>query len=194
MFVYQLTFNVLEFKIGKATEYITDWKSKGLHGAFLPNVKYFGVNIGIQFIPSVIGKINYASKIVNVYIIYDLDKWPKNPLRNLTLQSCLFGVTSIVKSSDREKYVYSGYGIAFVGKGEWSFGNDSAKNVIIFGVDNSSSSHTDNLKNEGPSFGINGSFGASKRKTKKQMILILVKQRQSFVWVCIIMLIIVTSL
>ena len=90
-------------------------------------------------------------------------------------------MTSIVKSSDREKYVYSGYGIAFVGKGEWSFGNDSAKNDIIFGVDNSSSSHTDNLKNEGPSFGINGSFGTSKRKTKKQMILILVKQRQSFV-------------
>ena len=65
---------MLEFKIGKATEYITDWKSKGLHGAFLPNVKYFGVNIEIQFTPSVIGQINYASKIVNVYIIYDLDK------------------------------------------------------------------------------------------------------------------------
>ena len=34
------------------------------------------------------------------------------------------------------------------GKGEWSFGNNSAKNFIIFGADNSSSYHTDNLKND----------------------------------------------
>ena len=32
--------------------------------------------------------------------------------------------------------------------GEWSFGNDYATNNIIFGVDNSSSSHGDNLKNK----------------------------------------------
>ena len=50
------------------------------------------------------------------------------------------------------------------------FGNDLARNVIIFGVDNSLSSHTDNLKNdflilgEGPTFCINGSFGASEKK------------------------------
>ena len=28
-----------------------------------------------------------------------------------------------------------------------SFGNDYARNIIIFGVDNTSLSHTDNLKN-----------------------------------------------
>ena len=43
--------------------------------------------------------------------------------------------------------MYSSYEIAFDGKGEWSFGNDTAKNVIIFEVDKSSPSHTDNLKN-----------------------------------------------
>ena len=32
------------------------------------------------------------------------------------------------------------------GKGEWSFGNDCARNVVIFGVDNSSSCQTDNQK------------------------------------------------
>ena len=42
--------------------------------------------------------------------------------------------------------VSSDYGIAFDGKGEWNFGNDFARNVIIFGVDNSSSYHTDNRK------------------------------------------------
>ena len=37
-----------------------------------------------------------------------------------------------------------GYGIAFDGAGTWRFGNDYARNVTIFDVDNSSSSHSDN--------------------------------------------------
>ena len=50
--------------------------------------------------------------------------------------------------------------------GSWNFGNNFARNVIIFSVDNSSSSHTDNRKNdvlvsgEGTSNEINGSISA----------------------------------
>ena len=33
--------------------------------------------------------------------------------------------------------MYSSYGIVFDGKGEWSFRNDYARNVIIFGFNNS---------------------------------------------------------
>ena len=137
MFVYQPTFNVLELEVDKYTEYITGWKSKGLynsklralHSVFLPNVKYFANKIGIQFNNTllVLEQINYITKIVNVYIIYDLDNWPKNPLRNCTLKTCLLGATNIVKNSNKEKYVYIGYGIAFDGKADWSFGNDLAK-------------------------------------------------------------------
>ena len=71
----------------------------------------------------------------------------KNQVRNFTLKNCLFGATDIVKNSDKEKYINSGYGIEFDGKVKWSFGNDDARNVMTFGVDNSSSSHTDNLNN-----------------------------------------------
>ena len=35
----------------------------------------------------------------------------------------------------------------FDGEGFWSFDNDSARNVVIIGVNNSSSSHIDNQKN-----------------------------------------------
>ena len=44
------------------------------------------------------------------------------------------------------------------------FGNDFARNLIIVGADNNSSSHSDNHKNnflmlgEGPTYGIKGSF------------------------------------
>ena len=65
---------------------------------------------------------------------------------NFTIKDCLFGGTSILKKSDKEKWVYSGYGIAFDGKGECSFDNDYARTVIIFKVNNSSSSQADNLK------------------------------------------------
>ena len=54
--------------------------------------------------------------------------------------------------------MYSGYRIASDGTGSWNFGNDFAKNIVIFDVDNSASSHTDNRKNnflalgEGPTW------------------------------------------
>ena len=43
----------------------------------------------------------------------------------------------MVKNSDEQKYVYSGYGMTFDSASSWSFDNDTARNVIIFGVDNS---------------------------------------------------------
>ena len=43
--------------------------------------------------------------------------------------------------------MYSDYRIAFDGAGSSSFGNDFTRNFLIFGVDNSSSSHADNHKN-----------------------------------------------
>ena len=57
----------------------------------------------------------------------------------------------------------------FGGAGSWSFDNDTARNVLIFGVDNRSSSYVENRKNnflvlgEGPTFRINGSFGSPEK-------------------------------
>ena len=46
------------------------------------------------------------------------------------------GATSVVNRKDKEKYVYSGYGIVLDSAGSWSFDNDIARKVKIFGVDN----------------------------------------------------------
>ena len=89
---------------------------------------------------------NYLTKIVNVYIVYELYTWPRNPSNNFKFKNCLFGATNIVKISNKEKYVYSGYRITFDSASSWSFDDDFTRNVIIFGVDNSSSSHSDNHK------------------------------------------------
>ena len=49
-------------------------------------------------------------------------------------------------NSDNEKYLYSGYGITFDSTGLGSFDNGFTRNVVIFVVDDSSSSHADNCK------------------------------------------------
>ena len=82
----------------------------------------------------------------------------------------------------------SGYGIAFDGGGLRIFDNDSTRNVIIFGVDNSSSSQTDISKNnflilsEGAFVGITGSFSSPEEefsrhfsKAKAEFCFIMVK-------------------
>ena len=66
--------------------------------------------------------------------------------------------------------MHSGYLITFDSAGFGSFDNGTSRDVIIFGVDNSSSSHADHCKNnflvldEGSTFGINGIFGSPEKK------------------------------
>ena len=85
--------------------------------------------MGIKFDkdPLAVEQKNYLTKIVNVYFVYDSDAWPKSPLRNFAIKNCLFVATSVVKNSDKEKYVYSDFGIGFDRKVEWSFNNDIAR-------------------------------------------------------------------
>ena len=75
----------------------------------------------------------------------------------------------------KSKFSYNGSGKGLDTEGSV---NEVARNVITFGVYNSSSSHTDNRKNnflvlsKGPTFGINDSIGA----TENNLVLRLVKQ------------------
>ena len=181
-FIYQPTLDTLELKKDKGIDYALSLKSKGvynsklklLYTAFLHSIKPSRYKMGIKFdkVPVAVKHYNYLIKIINIYIVYDLDALPKILLRYFTLKNCLFGVTSVVNISDKEKYVYGGYGIAiaFDGKSEWTFYDDYARNVVTFGVDNSSLSHADNPKNsflilgEGNTFGNKGSFGAPEKK------------------------------
>ena len=88
-------------------------------------------------------------------------------LRNFTLRHCFFGATNIVKNSDKEKYVYSDYRIAFDGKVEWNFDNDHARNDIISGVDN----HTKEILLV---------LMEALVHQRKSLVLILVKKTQNF--------------
>ena len=57
----------------------------------------------------------------------------------------MFGAVSLTKHIDMDQYKYSGYGIGFDRKGEFSFGsNGFGRNVIIFRADMNSSVHANN--------------------------------------------------
>ena len=82
-------------------------------------------------------------KIVNIYIVLEINK-SVNISDYRTLENCLFAAVRLTKMADIDKYKYSAYGIGFYTKGSYSIGDEVSRNVIIFGVDMSSSPHIDN--------------------------------------------------
>ena len=110
-------------------------------------LNYVGTKIRVKFSVSCL-KQNAAlynhGAIVNIYIVYEISK-NYNISSYPTLENCLLGAVNLTKHADIDQYKYSGYGIGFDRKGEFSFGsNGFGKNVIILGADMSSSVHANN--------------------------------------------------
>ena len=113
-----------------------------------PSLDYLVARISVKFVGSCLkqDKITYNhGKIVDIYIIYEISK-NFNISGYPTLENCFFGGVSLTENIDIDQYKYSRYGIGFNRKGEFSFGNGFGRNIIIFGVDMSSSVHVDNKK------------------------------------------------
>ena len=136
------------------------WISTGIHNDS-NNTDLFSVNnsnnsptlliknnrLGVTFNGNYMkqNKLGYAhGKIVNLYIVYELkNRRVDNP--DFTVQNGLFGAVKITKNVNTSHYKYEGYGICFDGESSFSFGNRiDAKNVIVFGVNTSNSSHSAN--------------------------------------------------
>ena len=82
---------------------------------------------------------------MNVYIVYEITDG-FNVSSYPTLESYLFGAVKLNKNADSDKCGYSSYGIGFDRHG--FFSHPSGGNVIIFGVDTSSSTKSDNRKKD----------------------------------------------
>ena len=115
-------------------------------------------------------KITYTHrKIVNIYIVFEINKNDSTARSDPILQNCLFGAVTLTKNINIDKYGYSGYGIGFDRRSNYSFpcgGFD--QNVLIFGVDMSFSTHIDNKKKDilvlgkGPTQGLEHMLTAEK--------------------------------
>ena len=108
-------------------------------------------------------KAAYTPKeLVNFLIVYKLDSWHRNLGTDLILGGCLFGGVKITKNVDSDKYSYTDYDTEFNTAGEYSLPDGNiCENIIIFGVDMSSSVRNDNKGKDililckGPTQGLN---------------------------------------
>ena len=115
----------------------------------IPELSFHGTKTRIEFNGSYLkqDKVVYNhGKIVNIYLVYEISKnysistYP-------TLKNCLFGAVTLTKNADIDHYKYSGYGIGFDRKGEFSFGSRKfGRSCIIFEADMSISSYANNKK------------------------------------------------
>ena len=84
------------------------------------------------------------SKYLHVYEITSDHK----DINYTALENCLSRSVKLTKIADIDKYGYSGYGIRIDRETSFSFGDEVGKNVIIFGVDMSSSAKVHNRKKD----------------------------------------------
>ena len=124
------------------------------------------IEFGGSFLNRFPAKILHGN-IVNIYIVYEITSEYKD-INYPTLENCLFGSAKLTKNADIDKYGYSGYSIGFDRETSFSIGNEIGKNVIIFGVDMSSSTKIDNRKKDililgkGPTQGLEHTLSAEK--------------------------------
>ena len=95
--------------------------------------------------------ISIPKKVINLYISCTLG--PSTSKKSLntdfTLGNCLFGSVKLTKNADLDKYKYSGYGIGFDSRSEFSLPDGTmGKYVIFFGADMSSFVHVDNMRED----------------------------------------------
>ena len=91
---------------------------------------------------------DYYVNSTNIYCVYKLDSISSSRDCTFTVQNTLFGSIQITKNADTSKYKYEGYGICFDEGGTFSIGNiTNGRNVLIFGVHESSLTHANNKAN-----------------------------------------------
>ena len=164
-------------------DFVLSWKSKGLSdetikppstsdNSLTPALSYYRASkIRVKFTGSCLKQdkvIFNHGKVVNIYIVYELGASSSSD-SDPTLKNCLFGAVTLTKNADIDKYGYSSYGIGFDRKTTFSLsGGGFGQNIIIFGVDMSSSVHIDNKKKDilvlgkGPTQGLEHTLTAEK--------------------------------
>ena len=88
------------------------------------------------------------NNVINIYCVYKIDPIASTRDDKFTVQNALFGAAEITKNVDTSKWSYKGYGICFDESGTFSKGNiNNGRNVLIFGVHESSLVHANNKAN-----------------------------------------------
>ena len=159
-FVYECkinSFNLTNKKISKwkstgTLNHVNDTNMIAVKNASgeLPDIKAYGYLYvylsGNHFQQDTQNDTNNVS--INSYCVYKLDSISTSRDNTFTVQNALFGSMQITKNAYTSKYKYKGYGICFDEGAMFSIGNiNNGRNVLIFGVHESSLVHTNNKAN-----------------------------------------------
>ena len=177
-------------KVIASTNYVYSWQSKVLSDETIklpatsdnslnPKVNYYGAKARLEFRGSCLNQDKSTfdhGKVVNIYSVYDLDKTYDKTHPKLV--NCLFGAVSINKNADIDENKYSGNGIGFDRTGVYLVPDGSfGRNVVIFGVDMTSSAHVYNKGNDilihgtGPTQGL-GEYSLTAENCIRSILLI----------------------
>ena len=159
-----LLYECRAFSFKYTNDKINLWKSNGINN-YTSNSDMDAVSIGTIDLPSLVDNGRMSVKltgacfkqtklicpnnnnVINIYIVYKIK--PIFRLSDYTVQNSLFGGVKITKNArDTSKHKYEGYGICFHEGGTCSKVNiNNGKNVLIFGVQESSLVHANNKAN-----------------------------------------------
>ena len=159
--VYDCKMGSFQFTAGK----ISTWKSTGIFN-YLGNSNINAVGDSKSVLPelkndrrmhvSLSGNHFQQNKVIipnnknvmNIYCVYEIDPIAFTRGDTFTVQNALFGAMEITKNADTSNYKYKGYGVCFDEGGTFSMGNiNNGRNILIFGVDESSLVHSNNKAN-----------------------------------------------
>ena len=165
--VYECKVSSMKFDISG----ILEWKPKDIYDSsnknvlnsvqniktVSPNIKNINGQLYVSFNGNYFEQdpITILNNVTNIYCACKLHPISSTRNTDYTIQNALFGAMKITKNTDSSKNNYTGYGLCFDEGGEFGHtvkqGNfnrtTNAKNVIIFGVDMSSSIHATNRAN-----------------------------------------------
>ena len=153
--VYDCKMGSFNFIAGK----ISVWKSTGIF-SYLGNSNMNAAGNSKSVLPDLKNDLNgnhfQQSKVIipnnnnaiNIYCVCELHTIDSSRDDIFTIQNALFSAMEVTKNTDTSKYAYKGYGICFDEGGTFSMGNiTNGRNVLIFGVDESSLVHSNNKTN-----------------------------------------------
>ena len=161
-FLYESKAFSFKYTAGK----INLWKSTGIHN-YTRSSNMDAVSLATNDLPSLVDNGRMSVKfdgayfkqtklvrpnnndVINVYVVYEIAPISNFRNTNYTVQNALFGGVKITKNAtDTSKHKYEGYGICFDEGGTFSKGGiTNGRNVIIFGVHESSLTHANNKAN-----------------------------------------------
>ena len=181
------------------SSYICYWKSKGLSDEKINSITTSLHKISVKFNGGCLKQDRPTflhGGIVNVYTVYEPTN-NDNVSSYPTLENCLFGAVKLTKNADTDKYWYFNYGIGFDRHGYFSHpSGGTGGNVIILGVDMSSSTKIYNKKKDililgkGPTRGLGHTLSAEKiqsinftEKKKKNCLSLHYNKENSYLFV-----------